>query len=253
MEMNAAEYFPEDVLRDYGDEGTHRFLDLWHQECLRYFKHDVDVVFVDRRYNPQLRDMDGTINTAFPGVVDEKTRLILWLEDVHPFEPIIVTHELGHWILLFQGYKTIIDLNNISSEIVMSLNSLAQHPPLFALQRSLGHEPQHMIDIQTEYDTNFYNELKDRDPQRWISDALYITDHLISCSDNYRLKLNNVLRKRMPNVNRIVRSVTELLETSDLLSPENNYKFCIKLLKRLKLDNCIEYDQLANMEAHFIK
>ena len=229
--MKSMQYFDETVLRDHKDEPTNQMLDLWHQECLKYFKNDVDVIMVDRRYNRQLRDMDGTVNTASPGVIDEKIRLILWLEDVHPFDPIIVTHELG------QGYKTIIDPNNISSEIVISLNSLAQHPPLFTLQRSLGHEPQDMIDRQTENDTNFYNEFKERDPQRWISDALYITDHLISCSENYRLKLNNVLKKRMPNVNRIVRSVTELLETSDLRSPENNYKFCNKLLKKLKLNN----------------
>lgn len=247
------QYFDESVMRDYGDEVILRFLDLWHQECLRYFKHDVEVIMIDRRENPQLRIMDGTVNTASPSVIDEKIRLILWLEDVHPFDPLTVTHELGHWILLFQGYKTIIDPNNISSEIVISLNSLAHHPPLFALQRSLGHEPQDMIDSQTENDTNFYNEFKERDPQRWISDALYITDHLISCSENYRLKLNNVLRKRMPNVNRIVHSVTELLETSDLHSPENNFKFYNKLLKKLKLENWTEYDQLANIQKHLDK
>lgn len=251
--MKSMQYIDETVLRDYGDAPTNQMFDLWHQECLKYFKNDVGVITVDRRYNRQLRDMDGTINTASPGVIDEKIRLILWLEDVHPFDPIIVTHELGHWILLFQGYKTIIDPNNISSEIVISLNSLAQHPQLFALQRSLGHEPQGMIDSQTENDTNFYNEFKERDPQRWISDALYITDHLISCSENYRLKLNNVLKKRMPNVNRLVRSVTELLETSDLHSPENNTKFCDKLLKKLKLENWVEYDQLANIQKHFDK
>lgn len=251
--MKSMQYFDEIVLRDYGDGSINQILDLWHQECLKYFSNDVEVIMADRRHNRQLRDMGGTINTASPGVVGDKIRLVLWLEDVHPFDPVIVTHELGHWILLFQGYKTIINPDNISSEIVISLNSLAQHPPLFALQRSLGHEPQRMIDSRAESDTNFYNEFKERDPRRWISDALYITDHLINCSESYRLKLNNVLRKRMPNVNRMVRSVTELLETSDLHSPENNLKFYNKLLKKLKLENWVEYDQLANIQKHFDK
>jgi len=77
-----------------------------------------------------------------------------------------------------------------------------------------------MIDIQTQIDTNFYKEHKERDPQRWISDSLYICDHLISCSDNYRHKLINVIKKRMPNVNRLVRSIIELIEKGDLHSPK---------------------------------
>ena len=207
----------------------------------------------DRRENPQLRDMPGTISTASPSVIEGKIRLVLWLENVHPFDPIIVTHEIGHWILCLRGYKTFVDPNNISSENVGSLNSLAQHPPLFALQRSLGHEPQEMIDSQTENDTNYYNEFKERDPRRWISDALYITDHLISCSENYRHKLNNVLKKRLPNVNRLVRSVIDLINRSDLHSPENNTKFCYKLIKELQFQNWIEYDQLSNIKINLDK
>ena len=239
--------FDESVIRDYGDDVTSKFLDLWHQECLKHFKQDVEVIMVDRLENPQLRRMDGTVNTASPSVNEGKIRLILWLEDINtrPPDSLIVTHEIGHWILLFKGFKSFIDPKNISSENVISLNSLAQHTPLFALQRSLGHEPQEMIDSQTEIDTNFYKEHKERAPQRWISDALYISDHLISCSDNYRLKLNNVLNKRMPNVNRLVRNTIELIERSDLRSPESNEKFCLKLMKELKFDNWVEYDQLA--------
>jgi len=247
--------FDESVMRDYGDEVTHRFLDLWHQECLVYFKHDVDVIMVDRLENSHLRKMDGTVNTASPGVIDGKIRLILWLQDIntHPPDPIILTHEIGHWILCLKGFKTFVDPNHMSSENVISLNSLAQHPPLFVLQRSLGHEPQEMIDSQTENDTNFYREFKERDPQRWISDALYITDHLISCSENYRLRLNNLLKKRMPNVNRLVRNTIELIGKSDLHSPENNEKFCLKLIKELKLQNWIEYNQLEPFQKHLKK
>ena len=251
--MQSMQYFNETVLRAYGDEPTNMMLDLWHQECLNYFNNDVEIIMVDRRYNPQLREMDGTINTASPAVIENKIRLVLWLEDVRPFDPIIVTHEIGHWILCLRGYKTFVDSNNISSENVISLNSLIQHPSLFALQRSLGHEPQDMIDSQTENDTNFYNEFKERDSRRWISDALYITDHLISCSEAYRHKLNNVLKKRLPNVNRIVRRVIALINRSDLNSPENNIKFFYKLIKELQFQNWIQYDQLSNIKINLDK
>ena len=56
------EYFPEDVLRDYGDEPTNLMLDLWHKECVKYFNNDIEVIMADRRHNPQLRDIPGIIN-----------------------------------------------------------------------------------------------------------------------------------------------------------------------------------------------
>ena len=63
------EYFPEDVLRDYGDEPTNLMLDLWHKECLEHIKNDIEVVMADRRHNPQLRDIPGTVNSASPPCV----------------------------------------------------------------------------------------------------------------------------------------------------------------------------------------
>ncbi len=99
------EYFPEDVLRDYGDEPTNLMLDLWHKECLKQFKNDIEVIMVDRRHNPQLRDIPGTVNSASPCVFDNKMHLALWLESVYPLEPVLVTHELGHWILALRGFK----------------------------------------------------------------------------------------------------------------------------------------------------
>ena len=249
--MNSMQYFNETVLRDYGDEPTNQMLDLWHQECLNYFNNDIEVIMADRRHNPRLRDIPGTINSASPHVFDNKMHLTLWLESVYPLEPILVTHELGHWILVLRGYKTLVDPGRTFGDIVVNLNSLAHHPPLFTVQRSLGHEPQDMIDHETKNDIDYYNEQKERDSQRWISDALYITDHLTNCSENYRLRLNNVLKKRLPNTSRFVRVIMDMLNTSDLHSPEKNLKFCYKLIKELKLDNWTEYDQLSNMVAHF--
>ncbi len=247
------EYFSEDVLRDYGDESTNLMLDLWHKECVKYFNNDIEVIMADRRHNPQLRDIPGIINSASPHVFDAKMHLTLWLESVYPLEPILVTHELGHWILVLRGYKMLVDPGRTFGDIVVNLNSLEHHPPLFTLQRSLGHEPQDMIDHETKKDIDYYNERKERDSQRWISDALYITDHLTNCSDNYRLRLNNVLRKRLPNTNRFVRIITDILNTSDLHSAEQNLKFCYKLTKELKLGKWTEFDQLLDIAAHFSK
>ena len=97
---------------------------------------------------------------------------------------------------------------------------MAHHPPLFTLQRSLGHEPQDMIDLKAKNDDVYLNEEKERNSQRWISDALLIADDLINCSENYRVRLNNTLRKRLPHTNRFVRTIMNTLNINDLHSPE---------------------------------
>jgi len=243
----------EAVLREHLDEPTNRIFNIWHQECLNYIKNDIDVRVADRRQNPQLRDIPGEINSAAPAVFDNKMYLVLWFDSVYPLKPLLVTHELGHWILVLRGYKMLVDPARTYGDIVINLNSMAHHPPLFTLQRSLGHEPQDMIDLKTKNDIVYFNKEKERNSQRWISDALNIADDLINCSENYRLRLNNTMKKRLPNTNCFVRTIMNMLNISDLHSPEKNLKFCYKLLKELKLDKWTELDQISDIIAHFKK
>lgn len=251
MEINALQIFDEAVLREYGDEPTNRMFDIWHQECLIYIKNDIDVIMADRRQNPQLCNIPGEINSASPAVFDNKLYLVLWFDSVYPLQPLLVTHELGHWILVLRGYKSLVDPARTYGDIVVNLNSLAQHPPLFTLQRSLGHEPQDMIDLKAKNDIDYLNEQKEHNKQYWISDALLIADDLINCSENYRVRLNNILKKRFPNTNRFVRTIMNTLNIDDLHSAKKNLKFCYKLTKELKLDKWTELDQISKIVAHF--
>ncbi len=245
--------FEEAVLRDYGDAPTNRMFDIWHQECLNYINNDIDVIMADRRQNPQLHNIPGEMNSASPAVFDNKLYLVLWFDSVYPLQPLLVTHEFGHWILVLRGYKMLVDSARTYGDIVVNLNSMAHHPPLFTLQRSLGHEPQGMIDLKARNDNVYLNEEKGRNSQRWISDALLIADDLINCSENYRVRLNNTLKKRLPHTNRFVRTIMNTLNINDLHSPEKNLKFCYKLTKELKLDKWTELDQLSDIVAHFTK
>jgi hypothetical protein len=149
------QFFNEAVIQKQGDEPTKRMLILWHQECLSRVKHDIEVIMADRRQNPELRDFPGKINSAAPAVLFDKLYLVLWFDTVDPIKPLLITHELGHWILALRGYKLLVDPAGTYGSIVMNLNSLVQHPPLFALQRSIGHEPQEMIDQKAENDYQY--------------------------------------------------------------------------------------------------
>ena len=47
--------------------------------------------------------------------------------------------------------------------------------------------------------------------------------------------------------------IMNMLNISDLHSPDKNLKFCYKLLKELKLDKWTELDQISDIIAHFKK
>ncbi len=250
---NAVQLVDEAALRENGDGPANKMFDIWHQECLNHIKHDIKIVMADRRQNPQLRDDTGEINSASPAVFDNKLYLVLWLDSVYPIKPIIVTHELGHWVLALRGYKMLVDPGRKYGDVVVNLNSLAHHPPLFVLQRSIGHEPQEMIDLKAQNDIDYLNKYKERNSQYWIPDSLNIADDLNNCSEKYRLRLHNTLKKRFPNTNRLIRTIMVTIKTNDLHSPEKNLKFLYKLTKELKLDNWSEDDQISKMIAHFDK
>ena len=139
-------FYPESDLRNEADIPTAIMLDLWHEECCKRLKSDVPVQIADRKENPRFKDFDSPFSTATPQELENKLCLVLWLESIEPLEHLLITHELGHFVLALQGFKFLIDSHSPSGEIGGMLNSFAQHPPLFALQRSLGHEPQKMID-----------------------------------------------------------------------------------------------------------
>ncbi|BAS31233.1 hypothetical protein [Dehalococcoides mccartyi] len=247
------QYFDEAIIRKKSDQPTGKMFDMWHQECLLHIKNDMDVIMADRRQNPQLRDEPGEINSASPFEIGNKLYLVLWFDSVDPIKPLLVSHELGHYVLALRGNKFLVDPGRTYGEIVINLNSLVQHPPLFALQRSIGHEPQEMIDLKAQNDYDYLNQNKERKTQFWIPDALNIADDLINCSEKYRLRLNNTLKKRFPNTNHLIRSIMDSLNIDDLFFPDKNLKSLHKLAKVLKLERWTEDEQISRIVAHFNK
>jgi hypothetical protein len=102
----------------------------------------------DRRDNPQLRLglSSGEINIAYPQTVEGKVVLFVWLDSFPQVKWVTTSHDIGHLVLKLQGFHGMRYLPKRNTVMEIWLNSLAHHPPLFDLQRSLGHDPQEMID-----------------------------------------------------------------------------------------------------------
>lgn len=173
--------FPERALRKVADSPTLKMIDFWHSLCREKVGSILEVVFVDRREYPYhgIDKYIGELNTAIPQQYGGRLLLVMLLENIKKLNMIVVTHELGHWILRLQG---LIELEN-KHDKYNYLCSLCSHPALYELQRSFGHEPQKEIDRRVNHDIALLRgAIEPNDEKLRLEKALYYTDDLINCS-----------------------------------------------------------------------
>jgi hypothetical protein len=185
-------YLNEIELRGQADKPTNKMLDLWHQLCLKEVDKSVEVLVFNRRDCSDLRNCKGVVNTNAIIPWEGKASLGLFLDNTSRLNYIIVTHELGHWILKLQGLKGVMNDEESGKAkyeggTEMSLNNLCSHPALYKLQRSMGHEPQSEIDRMANHNmVGVSKSAEPNDPLRQIEFALSFADDLINCSEDVR-------------------------------------------------------------------
>jgi hypothetical protein len=197
---------------------------------------EIEIMIGNRRENPQLSSFAGELYTAFPTVVEKKVVLSVWLDYLTNVNSMLVTHEIGHWVLKLQGFHGMIYQPKKHCDMEILLNSLVQHPPLYALQRSLGHEPQIEIDLRANHNikiSSYSRETGGR--QLWVNNALLLADDLINCSDEERKKLMEAVSEKHPNTRRLIEKVLDAVPYYDLLNAEQNLRFTKRIIKNLEL------------------
>jgi len=113
---------------------------------------------------------------------------------------------------------------------------MAQHPPLYALQRSIGHEPQDEIDSRCLHNIRLFSKGKDAQQREvWICNALMLADDIFNSEEN-RYPLINVISMRHPNTSILLKKLIELELSYDLLVPDQNFNFSKQVIETLKLD-----------------
>lgn len=225
----------EQELRRLGDEPTLAMLDLWSRLCVEQFHQHIEVKYVDRHYSPKWAGEGLQLNLSEVKIVGGKLVLLLFLDCVQPVDLLMVTHELGHRVLDLQGYRgtTHKHLHDIS----ILLNSLAQHPPLYKLQKSVGHDPQQEINSRAESDTKRLKKQLERPGDvTCISNALLVADDLMNCSEEHRTTLRDVLSRYHPNTWRLVQEFMDIAKQYDLHDPADNTKFVIRVTEMFPPD-----------------
>jgi len=209
-------------------------LDLWQAVSLEKIGVPIEILVLDRRDHPKFKNFNGLLNTALPEVINEEIKLIVYLESINPIDYQLMIHEIGHWILNLRGFKTI--RIKEYSFIGSLINSLAQHRPLYELQRSLSIDPQKSIDYRaTEYVLLFSDPNNSDDHCSSVADALMLSDILLSCSSSIRLKLTETVARNCSLTKKYTDLIMETASYYNLLDQESNLKFIRMLIKNLKL------------------
>jgi len=225
----------ESEIRDGVDEPTLKMLDLWHELVSKEIGPPIEVGVACRKDFPQFKDFSGEFHTATPMTFEGKPFLVLIFDDLSkPIEDVLITHELGHWVLFLQGFAPFRYTPNRNCNNEILLNSMAHHPPLYDLQRTLGHEPQKEIDKRAKHNINLASK-QDEVPGKpiWERNALMVADDLLNCSTHLKEKLLEIVQEKHPCTAILVGRILKSDSSHDLLDQSENKKFIRKVIQDL--------------------
>lgn len=244
--------YRETALRKQADPPTLAMLDLWQSLCQQKIGLPVEVMVGDRKEHRQLSSFEGELYAVMPHVIQGKVALVLWLDSLSNVKPLLVTHEIGHWVLKLQGFSTSLYRPNRHTDVEIMLNSMAHHPPLYALQKSLGHEPQVEVYSRCVHDIRLFSKGKEANEKSlWVTNALMLADDIFNCSDENRLPLENVLSKDHRNTWNLAKKIVKLASGYNLLLPDQNSAFRQAIIQDLGIgphwDEVQEAESLLSM------
>jgi hypothetical protein len=225
--------YPESSLLVGAAQPTVTMLALWHSLAKDVVGVDIEVGVANRHDLPQFDNIRDELNTAIPIRDKESRYLVLFFESLNQVKHVLVTHELGHWVLKLQGCETFKDGAQSNSPVQVLLNSMSTHPLLYELQRSIGENPQPEIDSRAWAFVQRFGAARERAVS--IENALLFADDLINCSDGPRDSLIDVLERNHPQTGEVVLGILELARDFPPNQWETQAVFADKVASALRL------------------
>lgn len=161
--------------------------------------------------------------------------MLLALETLNSIDEVLITHELGHWVLRLQGFESLQNEHKRNGSTEMHLNSLAQHPALYALQRELGHEPQTEIDSRAAHNLKLVRSGEFDRSRAPVDDALHLADDMLNCSDSISRELEETLRSRLPKLLAPIEAIRGARMTFPPLTPNRHKRFLQRVAQEMGL------------------
>ena len=230
-------FMPEADLRAQNDKPTIAMLDLWGSLVMEKVGVPIEVIVMDRREYPPTTDFKGEVNTAMPMIMGGRVVLALVLEVREELvEEVQVTHEIGHWVLNLWGSLKILHRGR-NSDLGVGINSMATHPALYELQRSMGHEPLAEVDRRARMSIEqFSRHPESQSPDQQIANAVMLTDDLMNCSEDLRAPLKDVVSGNHPSTSSYLDIVLDTASHYDLPAPGQPHRFMRRLVRNLGLE-----------------
>lgn len=241
----------EDALLSDADAATKKMLALWHHLCRAVLGGDREVGIAGRREYGPTKDYKGALNTAVPMNVDGAPMLVLLLDDPASIQDVLITHELGHWALELVGFKGVRNPSEPHSSAEIMLNSMSQHPALYALQRSLGHDPQTEIDKRARHNLSRMTPAslglspskmapskmatlkKGQAAEIGVDKVLLYADDILNCSEELADEMSVELARQLPKAAQCVRDICEIRQASDPAELGSHPAFVQAVMRRL--------------------
>jgi hypothetical protein len=227
--------FRESALRRIADQATIRMFDTWKVESKTTFGQSLEIIADDRRNNPMLKTRGlKEVNTALPEVYNGEPVLKLWLDKLSNPDLIIITHEIGHLVLKLRGHKGLLQKpRDLYKE--MLLNDLGLHVPLYALQRSIGHDPQKIIDERASHTIEMISNANPDSSINATEATVRWGDDFMNCGQEKRLELRQVLTRRLPKTMNLINQMVGEASRHNLHEPTDNIAFRRAIVKMLDL------------------
>jgi len=162
----------------------------------------------------EIRQLDG----------EGRQVLVLLLESVQPVQDVLITHELGHHIVKLQNYCMARPLNRVHTDTAACLNSLSQHPAIYAMQRQHRQDPGSDIDNRARLRAS---ELVARGRQivSPLIPGLQLADDLMHASEPIAAELGRLASDRAPAAWQVAETVREVAGHYELADLEQHEQF----------------------------
>jgi len=224
--------YRESELLRLTDMGTSKMIDRWHSVSEKVVGRPIEVVVDNRRVVPEFRSIPYEVNVARPVGYKRKVVLAVLLDSFPTLKPLLVTHEIGHWVLKLQGFRGMIR-HPRDQETEGLLNDVGGHVPLYDLQRSVGHDAQHEVDSRCDQDIETFSR-----PVAWdeVRKTLYLADDLLNGSFEKRQRLKSALHRNHATALETVEMIVAISSEYNLLDPEQNMTFRRRVVTEMRLE-----------------
>jgi hypothetical protein len=229
--------YSESQLLNGADPATILMADNWHRLCREHLPVDLEVCCGDFRDDARFANSRSLLTSSEIRQVggDGRHVLVLMLHSVDPVEDVLITHELGHNILRLLNFCTARPLNRAFGETAAWLNSLSQHPAIYALQRQHRQDPGRDIDNRARFRTTELLASIGRHFTPPLVTGLQLADDLMHASAPIADELRRLARTRAPSVLQVAHTVCEVASGYDLTDVVQHEEFLRSAVAALSL------------------